>query len=156
MRCSRATVPLAGPVSGGFSLLELLFVLAVGALLLSLALPTYRDHVLAARRSLARAELMELQARQAQFFIDHKRYAGALTELGMPAASYEIDADGSRHPPGVAGSIYLFSLTGDARGYTLRARPRGDQTADVRCGALGLDHLGVRTAHGEGSMGECW
>lgn len=140
----------------GFSLLELLVALVIAALLMGVAWPAYREQLLGARRSLARAELLAVQARQAQFFIDHKRYADDLSELGLPAATYGLDADSNRLPSGAPARVYLIGMLREGDGYTLYARPQGSQRADERCAELSLDHLGMKSLSGHGSVAQCW
>jgi len=150
IRCSPTRLPT------GFSLVELLLVLAISAILLAVALPAYRHQQLSAHRALARAELLAIQMRQAQFFIDHKRYAATLSQLGLPADTYALDGRSNRLAAEAEPRIYLISMTGGEQDYSLRATPQGSQRADDQCGVLGLDHLGQPSSQGSGRGTDCW
>ncbi|MEZ5503939.1 MAG: prepilin-type N-terminal cleavage/methylation domain-containing protein, partial [Halioglobus sp.] len=65
----------------GFTLPEVLVVVVIIAVLLALVLPSYQRQLLMTRRSLGGAALLEARMRQEQYFLDHKRYAEALTDL---------------------------------------------------------------------------
>jgi type IV pilus assembly protein PilE len=108
----------------GFTLIELMIVIVIVAILLTIALPSYQQQVRKTRRSLARAELMEVMARQEQFFLDHRHYAGVLTDLGYPASPYAIDADSNNQPATTSGRIYLIDITTLSKSFTLFAIPQ--------------------------------
>ena len=59
----------------GFTLVEILIVVTVVAILAFIALPSYQQHVIKTKRSLAKAELMEVLSRQEQFFVNNRQYA---------------------------------------------------------------------------------
>lgn len=65
----------------GFSLVELLVVMAALALLLSLAYPTYVKQVDRARDAVLRHNLNSLREAIDRFYADHARYPQDLTEL---------------------------------------------------------------------------
>lgn len=67
----------------GFTLVELTCVLAVVAILTSLALPSYQGVVRKTRRTEAQAALLELALRQQRWRADHPSYADAARELGQ-------------------------------------------------------------------------
>lgn len=140
----------------GFSLPELLAALAIVAVLMLVALPAYRQHVLEARRLLARLELQGLQLRQEQFFLQHRRYARDLLELGLPASPYALDGNGNPLPASAPQGLYLIALDAEDAAYRLRAIPRSAQAADRHCGTLGLASSGSRSASGAGPLSECW
>ena len=140
----------------GFTLIELMIVVAIVAILLMVALPSYQQQIRKTRRSLGRAELMEVMARQEQFFLDHRRYAGALTDLGYPASPYAIDTDANDGPIAAADRIYLIDITTLSRSFTLFAIPQLSQSPDRLCGTLSLTSIGLKAATGSGSASECW
>jgi len=70
----------------GFTLIELMIVVVIVAVLLTVALPSYQQQVRKTRRSLGKAQLMEVMARQEQFFLNRRRYAVLLTELNYPGS----------------------------------------------------------------------
>ncbi len=76
----------------GFSLTELIVVLLLSAILVSIAIPTYSEHVIRGRRSDAMTQLLRLHNEQAQFFSANGRYADA-DEIGLPRATryYRIE-----------------------------------------------------------------
>lgn len=140
----------------GVTLLELMLVLLVLGLLLLLVMPVYGEQVRKARRVVATAELLQLAARQEHFFLNHRQYAEDLTELGyaLPAA-VGIGAQGQEV---AVGALYEISLLQEESAYRFKAlaRPVGQQAGDGRCGTLGIDSDGVRTASGAGGLRECW
>ncbi|MDO8862479.1 type IV pilin protein [Haliea sp. E1-2-M8] len=144
-----------GKFSHGITLLELLVVMLLLGLLLLLVMPAYSEQARKARRVVATAELLQLAARQEHFFVNHRQYADDLTALGysLPAA-VGIGAQGQEV---TAGALYEISLRdeGDYR-FRALARPVGQQARDERCGTLGIDSDGVRTASGPGGLRECW
>ena len=140
----------------GFTLIELMTVVVIVAILLMVALPSYQQQVRKTRRSLGRAELMEVMARQEQFFLDHRRYASVLTELGYPASPYSIDTDGNDGPIAATDRIYLIDITTLSKSFTLFAIPQLSQFGDRLCGTLSLTHIGLRAVTGNGIAAECW
>jgi type IV pilus assembly protein PilE len=133
-----------------------MLVVVIVAILLMVALPSYQQQIRKTRRSLGRAELMEVMARQEQFFLDHRRYAGVLTELGYPASPYAIDADSNDQPATESDRIYLINITTLSNRFTLHAIPQLSQSGDRLCGTLSLSSIGLKAATGSGSPSECW
>ena len=141
----------------GFTLIEIMIVVAVVAILLAVALPAYQEQVRKTKRSLARAELQELLGRQEQYFVNNRSYATALGQLGYTDGGYGIDTDGNDIAKSAANAIYNLQFNGTPTStiYTLEAVPLGSQAVD-RCGTLRITSVGVKTQTGTGSDQECW
>ena len=75
MRCER-----------GFTLIELMIVVAVVAILAAVGYPSYRDHIARGQRSQGQQFLSDIAQRQEQFLLDVRRYAADRAELrvGLP------------------------------------------------------------------------
>lgn len=140
----------------GFTLIELIVAVCIVALLLVLSLPAYQHQLRHTRRSLVAAELMGVRMRQEQYFLDHKQFAGALTDLGFPGNPYAIDSEGNAISAQDGGRIYTIELVAQPDAYTLNAIPQLGQAADRQCGTLSLDSSGVKKASGAGTARECW
>lgn len=109
----------------GFTLIELMVVLAIMCILLSLATSSYGDHQRRARRLDAQEGLHSLQQAQARYRDQHPTYANNLLALGL--------AD--RSPLG----HYQLGITqADENGYILMATPVGMQSLDEACSPMRL------------------
>jgi type IV pilus assembly protein PilE len=114
---------------------------AIVAILMAVALPSYRDSFRKSARSEAQAFIQAVAGRQQQFLVDRRSYAATVAEVGIAV------------PANVA-AAYTLSLTvsdGPPPGFTLEAVPRGGQVGE-RCGTLAIDQAGVKTA----AAGGCW
>lgn len=138
----------------GVTLLELLVALVIVAVLAAIAVPSYRSHVLRARRTDATAALLRIQGAQEKFFVQNARYADELTApppdgLGLAAVSDHGAYD------------LRIELGGDGLSFVASAEPRPGrgQADDAHCRQLSIDHNGLRTAHDVGGnerTEECW
>jgi type IV pilus assembly protein PilE len=63
----------------GFTLIELMIVVAIVAILAAVALPSYRQHVVRAARVQAQAELLELASLQEKIFLNSNNYCASVT-----------------------------------------------------------------------------
>jgi type IV pilus assembly protein PilE len=69
----------------GFTLIELMIVVAIVAILAAVGYPSYRDHVARGQRSQGQQVLSDLAQRQEQFLLDARRYATwAELAVGLP------------------------------------------------------------------------
>lgn len=128
----------------GFTLMELMIVVAIMGILVAIALPSYQSHVLRTRRVTAASCLMELAQQMERQYATGMSYVVAL-----PAASCRNDLTG----------FYTFAFaTGEptASTYEIEASPAGAQAGDTRCDVLSLNQQGVKTVSGTGSVAECW
>jgi type IV pilus assembly protein PilE len=74
--------------SRGFTLVELMIVVAILGILAAIAIPTYRNYVSSAKRSEAKANLETLRLLEEQYFADQRTYlAGASTNALMAAGT---------------------------------------------------------------------
>jgi type IV pilus assembly protein PilE len=140
----------------GFTLIEMIVAVFIVALLLALALPGYQRQLRNSRRSLGSAELLQVMLRQEQYFLEHKQYAQALTDLDYPTSPYAIDAEGNAVSVLASDRIYLVDLAMRQDDYTLYAIPQLTQAADHLCGTLSLDATGTKSATGDGAARDCW
>jgi len=143
-------------VQNGFTLVELLAVLAILCALGVLVLPAYQSQVLTARRGLARLELLKIMTRQEQFFLNHLKYADSLTQLGFPAHPYALTRDGNVAPASATDSIYLIGLDATSRSYIVTASPTDRQREDTGCQAMSIESNGIRHSSGTYATQECW
>lgn len=111
----------------GFTLIELMIALAVAAVLLAIAVPSYQDSVRKGRRADAVAGITKLQLLQERFRAENPSYAAAVASLpGSPSAS---SPDGH----------YSLAIGGaSANGYNITATANGGspQFGDTRCRRL--------------------
>lgn len=75
----------------GFSLIELMIVVAIIGILSQIALPQYRDYVTRGKISEAVAELSTMRGKLEQYFLDNRTYVGACaagTVAPLPTGKY--------------------------------------------------------------------
>ena len=119
----------------GFTLIEMMIVVAVIALLAAVALPSYRDSVKRSVRAEAQAYLMAVASRQQQFLMDTRAFSTASVDTLVT-------------PPKNVLAAYVVSqsaLVGPPPTLMLTATPTTDQATD-KCGTLTLDQTGAKTA----------
>jgi type IV pilus assembly protein PilE len=131
----------------GFTLIELMIVIAVLALLVGIGYPSYQDQVRKSRRAEGMGELLELAERMERFYTDRETYAGAT--LGTAATNI--------YPTTTDGGYYTLSIVSqDAVAYTVSAAPttKAKQNKD-KCGTFTITSLGVKTVSGSLGATQC-
>ena len=142
---------------GGITLLELMIVVAIVAMISAFAYPSYMNYVVNTKRTAATTTLLRFADRQQQFFMDNKRYATTLTDLGYSANPVWVADNGNTVPAGDPDAVYAFGMANiTATQYLAFAAPIGQQLKrDTKCGAMTIDQAGSRQAYGT-KPEDCW
>jgi len=145
----RTTTGHARRASRGFTLIEMMVVVAIIGILAAIAYPSYQEHVRKARRADAQAALMELAQFMERHYTANGRYLTAANAAPtLPFA--EAPKDGSS-------KFYTLSFTATptASAYTLQAAPKNAMANDS-CGTLTLAHTGAKGQKAGATLAECW
>ena len=138
----------------GFTLIEMMIVVAVVAILAAIALPSYQSYIRKARRVDAKNAVLDMASRQERFFSINNKYSLTPADVGMASRPVAVNSSGA--------SYYSLNWTVTAAagatpaGFTATATPTGAQLADTTCGAFSVNQAGVQTISGSGSVSECW
>ena len=117
--------------ANGFTLIELMIVVAIVGILASIAFPAYQDSVRKARRSDAQGALMSFANAMERYFTTNGTYVGA-TAAGVFVATSPVDG----------GNVYYnLSVAPLATSFTLTAAATGAQAGD---GNMQLTNTGIR------------
>jgi type IV pilus assembly protein PilE len=121
----------------GFTLIELMVVVAIIGILASIGYPSYISHVVKARRVAGATCMMEMAQFMERYYTTKMKYAGA--KLPQTACVTEV-AD-----------HYTIGFSADPgdTSYTLTATPQGAQASkDGQCGTLSVNQAGVKAVTG--------
>ena len=132
----------------GFTLIEMMIVVAVLGIIVALGYPSYQEQVRKARRAEGMGELLEMADRLERRYSDQGTYAGINAD-----ALYGIStADNTR--PTTNGHYKLSIDSADTVQFTISAAPQGPQTKD-KCGTFTMSSQGVKTVSGSISVDDC-
>ena len=127
----------------GFTLIEVVITVAIVAILVAVALPSYRDHIRKSRRAEAQAYLMAVASRQQQFLLDTRAYAPDLATVGIAAPANVV----------AVYDLAVVAVAGPPPTFRLTATPKAaSDQVNERCGWLAIDQTGAKTA----AVSACW
>jgi type IV pilus assembly protein PilE len=135
----------------GFTLIEVMIVVAVIALLAAVALPSYQSTVRKGRRADARSALATTAQMMERYSTEHATSGYSTATISSVAGPTVVAKPASDN------GYYQLSLTNlTTTTFTLRAVPQGGQAVDD-CGTYTLDQSGVRGVAGTShTAAECW
>ena len=129
----------------GFTIIEVLIVVAILGILAAIAIPAVTKYVTDARRADGKTALLAAAQAMERYYTNNYTYENATTTI--PATSGE--------------GYYNLTLTANATAFTIEAKPvsGGKMASDTLCETLSINHLGQRQAFNSADVdktAECW
>ncbi len=136
----------------GFTLIELIVVMAIIGILVAVAIPAYRKSTQKSNRSDAKISLTRLATLEERYYFRENNYTGNFADIITGAtANQPITSDAGYY------SIAL-TLTGGGTGWSMTATALGTQLLDTDCYKYTLTSVGAKTAvtSTNAATTQCW
>ena len=151
----------------GFTLIEVMIVVAIIGIIAAIAMPSYTSYVQRAKRTDAKVELLRIAQLQESFFVQNLTYANSLnietdlSGLGLAVAGADIKSEQEEYIITLdafdSGGGDCTGLTADAcTSFTLTATPQGGQVNDTECANFTYTNTGAKGKSGTGTVKKCW
>jgi type IV pilus assembly protein PilE len=147
--------------AGGFTLIELMVVVAIATILFAIAVPSYMTYIRQSRRVEAKTALLDLAAREERYLSTNPAaYTATPGFLGYTGF-------GTANP--VGSGYYYLTVCAPATvvcapnppatpSYSIMATPAAGQSQvnDAQCTSFSVDSTGQQFSTGSGTVAYCW
>lgn len=133
----------------GFTLIELMIVLAIIAILAAIAIPAYGRYAIRAHRVDGQELLLRVANAQERYYANHNDY-GSITDIG-----FENPAISEKEYYSVTVAVQADPAGNSSQAFTATAAPMNGQERDD-CKSLTITNTGDKKAIGSTNNGSCW
>jgi type IV pilus assembly protein PilE len=146
---------------GGFSLIELMVVVAIATILFAIAVPSYMTYIRQSRRTEAKTAILDLAGREERYLSTNP---AAYTQI---PGNLGYTAFGAGNP--IGSGYYFLTVCSPATvacapnppaapSYSIMATPVVGRTQanDAQCTSFSVDSAGQQFATGTGGVAYCW
>lgn len=147
--------------SCGFTLIELMVTILIGAILVTIAIPMYNQQLIQSRRTDARTALLDLASREERFMSTNSVYSSTPANLGY-SGTWPITVGGGYYnvTVWVCAAVTCSADAGTGAAFLLQATPvtGSSQAKDTQCKSFTLDNTGSQQVTGTASAtpSTCW
>jgi len=128
----------------GFTLIELMIVVAVIGILATIAWPSYTEYMKRSRRSDAQSLMLSIVNKEQQYLLDARQFTDTVGTggLGISSQSWDCTASSSKTCSNAYYDITVTLAAGPPPTFTVVGTPKGSQSGD---GTLNYLSTGTKT-----------